>query len=613
MAAGEIPAPQASDKDDVPKSMEFEFGVEPEPEPEPEIERLKKELTAAVRAEQETSKRMSKRNVAHAKEVVGSKREIATLTADKVALESDLAAEQAGRAKEQTAAAAEAASLSATIETIKADRERELTAAIEAHDAELASHKDSHAIALAAEQEARAAELSKERADRAAELAAEQAARAAELAAEMHARAEELAAEKAAREAQVADLMATIATLQDDQESLSAVADAELAKNSASVNRARVAEEQVVELTEEVKKLKTEHSKSTRNMTASNDTTLEKLRAEHADALRVHSQEKDVAMEETSTAMRRAELAESNLTKVQETVDTLRAEVNKLANDLSAALDDTSTVMRRADTAEGRLAKAESTVQTLSASNDKLAGDLGALRANHAETLRSTSQNIEKAVRESGGLKEKSSVAEKELEHALARVQELEGSVESLQKKEADRRKSQEAGDKTLAKQLRASQEETRALEAQLGTANRLVTPVMKEVQATPQSRSDKSSPPPSSAKTAKKQADASPPTSAKKQKKAESTRVAKLMFDHFDRDGDGYHNLKESQAYGLAVTGEDVSESAYIGMCKDIGASAKRGVDLGHFTEIYTDRSFGADEEKDYTKIFGQAPPSAR
>ena len=421
----------ASDKD-MPKSMQFEFAVELEPEPEPEVERLKKERTAAVEAERETSERMSAEDVAHAKEIVGSKREIARLTEEKASLETDLAAEQAGRAKEQSAAAAEA-SLNGTIETITADRERELATAIEAHDVELASHKEFHESMLAAEQKARVAEL-----------AAEKATRQRELTTEKSARAKELAAEKAARDAQVAHLMATIATLQDDQEELSAVADAEMAKNSASVNRARVAEEQVVELTEEGRQLKIEQHKQILNMTASCDEALDQLRAEHAHGLRVHSQEKDEAVEETNTVMRRAELAESNLTQAEATVDALRAHVNKLADDLRAALDDSSSVTRRADTAEGRLEKAETTVRTLTASNDKLSADLSGLRASHAETLRSSSQNIEKVTRESGGLNEKNSVAEKELANALARVQELEGSLESLQKKEVDRQRKEE-------------------------------------------------------------------------------------------------------------------------------------------------------------------------
>jgi Ca2+-binding EF-hand superfamily protein len=100
----------------------------------------------------------------------------------------------------------------------------------------------------------------------------------------------------------------------------------------------------------------------------------------------------------------------------------------------------------------------------------------------------------------------------------------------------------------------------------------------------------------------------------------AESDKEAKIrmVFEKFDRDKDGYHNLKESQALGRALEGitgvdHDVSEDDFAGLCADLGAQVKRGLNLSQFTRMYTDPAFGAKIERDYRKIFGSAPPTKR
>jgi hypothetical protein len=87
----------------------------------------------------------------------------------------------------------------------------------------------------------------------------------------------------------------------------------------------------------------------------------------------------------------------------------------------------------------------------------------------------------------------------------------------------------------------------------------------------------------------------------------------ARLIFEKFDRDKDGLHNLDESRALGRALEGvegvdHDVSEDDFKGLCTDLGADPKRGLSLAQFTRIYTDAAFGARIEVDYRKIFGKA-----
>lgn len=97
--------------------------------------------------------------------------------------------------------------------------------------------------------------------------------------------------------------------------------------------------------------------------------------------------------------------------------------------------------------------------------------------------------------------------------------------------------------------------------------------------------------------------------------KKTEKVARAQMVFQLFDVDGDGYHNLQESQALGRALEGvaaadHDVDADEFAAMCVDLGANPDRGVSLANVTEIYTDPTFGADIEHDYAHLFGDELP---
>lgn len=133
--------------------------------------------------------------------------------------------------------------------------------------------------------------------------------------------------------------------------------------------------------------------------------------------------------------------------------------------------------------------------------------------------------------------------------------------------------------------------------------------------KAAPEDRQQKQPKQPTQSKQAKQTKQAPP-----KETKTERTeRLCQQMFDKFDKDGDGYHNFKETQAVVKALQGvgdhvdTDVDEAEYKHFCTDLGADPKRGVNLRQFTTVYTDKSFGANFDLDYKHVFGVDPEEQR
>lgn len=91
-----------------------------------------------------------------------------------------------------------------------------------------------------------------------------------------------------------------------------------------------------------------------------------------------------------------------------------------------------------------------------------------------------------------------------------------------------------------------------------------------------------------------------------------DAAHMIEALFQRFDVDGDGFHNLKESQELSLFVHDHLLRRGEFLELCDDVEADPKRGISLQHFTTIYTDPEFHADLEGDYKKVFG-AKTSAR
>ena len=70
--------------------------------------------------------------------------------------------------------------------------------------------------------------------------------------------------------------------------------------------------------------------------------------------------------------------------------------------------------------------------------------------------------------------------------------------------------------------------------------------------------------------------------------------RAARAIFERFDADRDGYHNLKESRAFAQALKEPPMSADDFRDMCEDLGADRTRGIDLGQLVAIYDDPKSG-------------------
>jgi hypothetical protein len=88
--------------------------------------------------------------------------------------------------------------------------------------------------------------------------------------------------------------------------------------------------------------------------------------------------------------------------------------------------------------------------------------------------------------------------------------------------------------------------------------------------------------------------------------------RTARVLFDKFDLNGDGFHEQQECQALGVALnTQPPVTTEGYMGLCKELGVrDSDRGIPFDKFLVIYSDPSFGANLAEDYAIVFGKAPP---
>lgn len=87
--------------------------------------------------------------------------------------------------------------------------------------------------------------------------------------------------------------------------------------------------------------------------------------------------------------------------------------------------------------------------------------------------------------------------------------------------------------------------------------------------------------------------------------------RTARVLFDKFDLNGDGFHDLHESQALGVALNMQPaVTTEGYMGLCKELGVrDCDRGIPFNKFLLIYSDPSFGANLAEDFAIVFGKAP----
>lgn len=83
----------------------------------------------------------------------------------------------------------------------------------------------------------------------------------------------------------------------------------------------------------------------------------------------------------------------------------------------------------------------------------------------------------------------------------------------------------------------------------------------------------------------------------------ASTRRKSDAIFEHFDRDQDGYLNFKELRALGQA-TGGDLPHAAFASICEEIGANPSHGVTKALLLTMYTDAGLG-DAHRDYNLIF--------
>ena len=79
-------------------------------------------------------------------------------------------------------------------------------------------------------------------------------------------------------------------------------------------------------------------------------------------------------------------------------------------------------------------------------------------------------------------------------------------------------------------------------------------------------------------------------------------------IFDHFDRDQDGYLNFNELRALGRA-TGGDLERNTYGAICQEIGADPSKGVTKALLLIMYTPGEDGGaglgDPHRDHNLIF--------
>ena len=174
--------------------------------------------------------------------------------------------------------------------------------------------------------------------------------------------------------------------------------------------------------------------------------------------------------------------------------------------------------------------------------------------------------------------------------------------------KRAERAESQIAKLSTTAKNSSAAVKKLGQAQARIVELEAALNDVQKKLERQQRVLNKKQQQP-------REPAPAPAPAPARAPARAPATREAKarLIFEKFDRDKDGLHNLDESRALGRALEGvegvdHDVSEDDFKGLCTDLGADPKRGLSLAQFTRIYTDAAFGARIEVDYRKIFGKA-----
>ena len=87
--------------------------------------------------------------------------------------------------------------------------------------------------------------------------------------------------------------------------------------------------------------------------------------------------------------------------------------------------------------------------------------------------------------------------------------------------------------------------------------------------------------------------------------------RTARMLFEKFDLNGDGFHDLKEYQALCAALNMQPVvTIEGYTGLCKELGVrDCDRGIPFNKFLLIYSDPSFGANLAEDFAIAFGKAP----
>ena len=88
---------------------------------------------------------------------------------------------------------------------------------------------------------------------------------------------------------------------------------------------------------------------------------------------------------------------------------------------------------------------------------------------------------------------------------------------------------------------------------------------------------------------------DLSPLFSKQDETMAESFRdKVRILFEHFDKDGDGFLNLKELAALQKATEGVILTEEMYLMACRTLNCQPGNGITLGALKVTYA--SDGAD-----------------
>ena len=320
----------------------------------------------------------------------------------------------------------------------------------------------------------------------------------------------------------------------------------------------------------------------------------------------------DELRKERSAARASVEKQTSKVNVVEARAIAAEVQVQRLTKQLTALHEEHSAKLRAASAqkeaverehraTKQRLEETTSQMDTIVAEKARLAQGLDALRTVHQEHIETAARTREEAQRQSHTLQANAAAAEERLEAAVRDLALLECENERLQAKSSELHTVAEENG-SLKLKLSAAEEalahaRLRAQDLEDALASAVLNAQKPDVEASSPTRIASASP-----------AMASIIQGADIQR---AERIAQLIFQEFDADGDGYHSLDESRALTHVLTDAEVSESDFAALCEDLGANPAEGLSLKQFSTIYTDSSFGANAVQDYEKVFGKAFPT--